>query len=59
MTVQNRNTGSKACRSAGGSSSQPTFTGQIKNPGFRAESPKTNCLNHDTTIHRAIYPALC
>ena len=59
MTVQIRNTDSKACWSTGGSNSHPTFTGQVMNPGLRTESPRTNCLNLNSTIHRAIYPALC
>ena len=59
MTVKIRNTGSKTCQSTGGSNSHPTFPGQITNPGLFAGSPRTNCLNHDTTIHSAIYPALC
>jgi hypothetical protein len=50
LTGENRSTRGEACPSATLSTTNPTWTDPVSNPGLRGERPATNSLSHGTAV---------
>jgi hypothetical protein len=48
LTGENRSTQGKTCPISTSSTTNPTWTDPVSNPGLRGGRPATNCLRHGT-----------
>jgi hypothetical protein len=52
LTGENQSTRGKTCPSATLSTTNPTWTDPVSNPGLRGERPATNSLSHGTATYK-------